>query len=162
MKSILFRPVYLPLVTDDEPRSARLLNAYRQLCTPPAGGPSWPAQNLGPGNPGPFQRGWELFLADQRVAAQNARCGIGRAVGLCSLWRTTEVRERLAMLIAEDGDASGGPSDPEPVTPLPSVMEYVAVETLQSSANFTCIAQARAEPRQRREVDDAVALPEAN
>ena len=167
MKSILFRPVYLP--PDDEPRSARLLNAYRQLCTPPAGGPPWPAQNLGPGRPGPFQRGWELFVADQKVAAHSARCKTRRAAGVPTSWRITEVRERLAMLIAEDDEAraeddearAGGPSGPETPTPLPSVKEYVALVAMQTSANFTCIAQARAEPRQRREADDAVALPEA-
>ena len=101
-------------------------------------------------------------MPDQKIAARSARRKTRLAAGLCSLWRTTEVRDRLAQLIAVDNDdARGGcPSDPRSTTPLPSVMEYVAVETLQSSANFACIAQARTEPRQRREVDDAVALPE--
>ena len=43
---------------------------------------------------------------------------------------------------------------------LPSAREYIAVVTTETSANFACIARARTEPRQRREADDDVAVPE--
>ena len=159
LQSILFRPVFLPSPAEDEARSERLLRAYRALCTPPPGQPPWPAQNMGPGQPGPFQRGWELFRAEQTAAAQVARDLTRRAAGLGSLWRTAEVRDRLAKLSSVD--VPEGPPGFEPAAPCPSVAEYAALVTLQTSANFARIAEARTEPRQRREAEDAVAVPEA-
>jgi hypothetical protein len=139
----------------------RLEKAYLALCTAPAGQEPWPAQNMGPDNPGPFQRGWESFRAEQEGAAREAQRKTRRATGLCSLWRTVEVRQRLAEIVAEaEAHADADAFQEEPRAPLPSVQEYVALVTLQTSANFACIARARTEPKQKREADDAVAVPE--
>ena len=159
LQAILFRPVYLPPAAEDETRSQRLLRGYRELCTPPAGQGPWPAQHLGPGNPGPFQRAWAIFVSEQESAARNAERKTRQATGLCSLWRTIEVRERLARIVARDVTDCPSGSD-EPKTPLPSVEEYAAVVTLQTSENYARIAHARTAPKQRREADDAVAVPE--
>ena len=62
LKAILLRPIYLPLQReDDETKQMLLLRAYRDLCTPPEGEPSWPAIHGGPDAPGPFQSGWQCF-----------------------------------------------------------------------------------------------------
>ena len=50
----------------------------------------------------------------------------------------------------------------EPHALLPSVREYTAVVALQTSVNWAHIALARTEPRQKREADDAVAVPEVS
>ena len=161
LQAVLFRPVYLPPEEVNESRNVRLEKAYLALCTAPAGQDPWPAQNMGPANPGPFQRGWEIFLAEQKKAAREAQRKTRRATGLCSLWRTVEVRQRLAGIVAAAGErADDDAPQEEPHAPLPSVQEYAAVVTLQTSANFACIARARTEPRQKRETDDAVAVPE--
>jgi hypothetical protein len=71
------------------------------------------------------------------------------------------VRQRLAEIVAAaEAHADADAFQEEPRAPLPSVQEYVALVTLQTSDNFACIARARTEPKQKREADDAVAVPE--
>ena len=162
LQAVLFRPVFLPPPEEHEARDLRLLSAYQKLCTAPDGQGPWPAQNMGPDRPGPWQRGWELFLAEQKVAAGEAQRKERRSASVCCLWRTAEVRQRLAGIVAaEEGDAAEPPSE-ESYLLAPSVLEYAAFVTVQASANFARIAQARTEPRQKREADDAVAVPEAS
>ena len=160
LQAILFRPVYLPSAEENESRDMRLLRAYKGLCTSTSCQEAWPAQNLGPDIPGPFQRGWEIFLKDQKKAAGEAQRKTRQATSFWSLWRTVEVRQRLARIVAAETNAHGDPSIEEANHLVPSVSEYAAYVTLQSSENFARIAQARTEPRQRREADDAVAVPE--
>ena len=40
----------------------RMLRTFQQLCSAPEGEEPWPALNGGPGQPGPFERGWRGFL----------------------------------------------------------------------------------------------------
>ena len=96
--SLLFRPIYVPPLAEDESTHERLLRAYQALCTSPNPGEAWPAQNMGPSSKGPFQRGWELFAAEQDAAAREAKRKTRRATGVCSLWRTAEVRQALARI----------------------------------------------------------------
>ena len=163
LQAILFRPIYLPPAAEDESKQQCLLRAYRGLCTPTNPEETWPAQNTGSAGPGPFQRGWDLFAAEQEAAAREAQRKTRRATGVCSLWRTAEVRELLETIAdEEDEDRNDRPSGSEHSSPtLPSVNEYIALVSREISSNFTCIGRARTEPRQRREADDAVAIPEA-
>ena len=72
------------------------------------------------------------------------------------------MQQRLAELSGREDQADHGLSSTifEHQEDIPSVAEYCALETVQTSANFYCIAQARTEPRQRREADDAVHILE--
>ena len=90
LQAILFRPVFLPPPEDSSTKAERLTNAYKQLCTAPAGEETWPAQGTGPTNPGPFQRGWRRFKAGQEEAAERARWKLLRTRGVRSLWRCAE------------------------------------------------------------------------
>jgi hypothetical protein len=63
MKSILLRPLDVPSADEEVyTKELRYLAAYKALCSPPAG-EQWPAQRTGENSPGPFERGWKLFLA---------------------------------------------------------------------------------------------------
>ena len=72
------------------------------------------------------------------------------------------MQQRLAELSGykDDEDHGRSSSTVDRQDDLPSVAEYCALETVNISANFYCIAQARTEPKQRREVDDAVHILE--
>ena len=74
MKSILLRPVYLPIANDDVyTKELRYLEAYKRLCRPGDGNNEWPAQSSGPESPGPFQRSWDMFFQGQEAVAKTAR-----------------------------------------------------------------------------------------
>ena len=132
LQSALFRPVFLPPPEDDETRDLRLLSAYKQLCTAPDGQEPWPAQNMGSDSPGPWQRGWEMFLAEQKTAAAEAQRKARRAATVCSLWRTVEVRRRLAGIVAEGENAADEAPSEESHLLVPSVKEYAAFMTMQT------------------------------
>ena len=72
------------------------------------------------------------------------------------------MQQRLAELSGYEDDEDHGRSSStvDRQDDIPSVAEYCALETVNISANFYCIAQARTEPKQRREVDDAVHILE--
>ena len=72
------------------------------------------------------------------------------------------MQQRLAELSGYEDDEDHGRSSStvERQDDIPSVAEYCALETVHTSANFYCIAQARTEPKQRREADDAVHILE--
>ena len=73
----------------------------------------------------------------------------------------SQVRQRLAGIVPRVvTDCPSGSEESQ--TLVPSVQEYAAVVTLQTSQNFTCIAHARTAPRHRREADDAVVVPEVS
>ena len=162
LQAVLFRPVLLPPPEGLETRGMRLLSACKELCAAPDRQEPWPAQNMGPGCPGPWQRGWDMFLGDQQAAAGEAQRKARRSASVCSLWRTVEVRRRLAEIDAQGENAADEPPSEESHLLTPSVKEYAAFVTLQTPANFARIAQARTEPRQKREADDAVAVPEVS
>ena len=66
MKSILLRRLDVPSADEEVyTKELRYLAAYKALCSPPAG-EQWPAQRTGKNYLGLFERGWKLFLAEQR------------------------------------------------------------------------------------------------
>ena len=102
LKAILLRPVYLPLRQDiDETKQMLLLRAYRALCTPNDGEPSWPAVAEGPDAPGPFERGWQSFWRQQRPLVEKAQRktlqynGTLEAWSSPTIWNTREMEEEL-------------------------------------------------------------------
>ena len=84
VKSLLFWPLRLPdLSVCQSPERTqgvaaykasdlRVLQMYEQLCTAPAGQDAWPAQNGGPGVPGPFERSFKAFLLQEEAKASAA------------------------------------------------------------------------------------------
>ena len=90
----------------------RVLQRYEQLCTAPAGQDAWPAQNGGPGVPGPFERSFKAFLLEEEAKASAA---VRKRVTTCtwpSLWETVEVHAELdeladALEAAEAAEAAG-------------------------------------------------------
>ena len=88
LKSVIFRHMFLlaPSKETNDSRQLRVLEAYKQLCTPPAGTTEeWPATRGGPRSPGPFQRSFlqfSLHSSSEESAAFCVRHG-GRPFG----WR---------------------------------------------------------------------------
>ena len=186
VKSLLFRPLCLPSLqafqSPERPEGTaarkasdlRILQMYEQLCTAPAGGAAWPAQSGGPGIPGPFQRGFTAFLAEEETKAAAA---VRKRVTACvwpSLWDTVEVHAALAELAdAWDAtDATGGVAEPafkgdtagaahvaELIDGAQSdrltASEYYALRVTTLVRNFDGIAAASHEKPKRRIEDDA-------
>ena len=74
LKSVLLRPVYLPLPSDDsDTQNLRILRGYQKLCTAPEGEERWCALNERPKKPGPFERGWRSFMKNERARIETAR-----------------------------------------------------------------------------------------
>ena len=117
LKAILFRPVCLPaLREDDETKQMMLLRAYRDLCTPTDGSNEWPALRSGLNSPGPFELGWKYFWETQSPLVKSAqkksllRNGSVGAWSSPTIWNTHEME--LALLEArtaynENGDNEG-------------------------------------------------------
>ena len=102
MKSILLRPLDLPDEQEEVyTKELRYLEAYKALSSPPAG-EHWPAQRTDASSPGPFERGWSLYIAKQRELAKTARRKCLQrdlhAWSVPSLWTTREVEEELQAL----------------------------------------------------------------
>jgi hypothetical protein len=168
LKSTLLRPAYLP-PPDEEiyTRELRYLKAYEAYCTAPAGEADWAAQRVSEAAPGPFQRGWESFFADQQKIASSARhkCFM---TGSCawsypSVWNTREVadalRERIDAAAARDSTEAPDESTSAhyPYHKLLSAAEYCALETVRTAANFDGLAIARSKkPPRKIDVDQQV------
>ena len=176
-KSLLFRPLHLPdqavFASPERPSGAaafkasdlRILQMYEQLCTAPAGQAAWPAQNGGPGVPGPFERGFKAFMQGEEVKCAAA---LRKRITTCtwpSLWETQEVHTELdkladALEIAES--TGGGPQHKPDGAAAPSargermtIDEYYALRRAALVKNFDGIAAASHEKPKRRIDDDA-------
>ena len=173
LKSIILRPLILAPVAegDGESRQLRIIETYKQLCTPGARGEEWPALHGGPDSPGPFQRGFEAFLVPVRRLADDAerKSLQGPCPRWPSLWETAEAQHTLEQLAAEceDGDALAvSPRDPAlahgaaPPQARISVSEYCAMVTMRVAANFDGIAKARSE-KPKRQIDQDRLVKEA-
>ena len=74
LKSVIFRPISLPPPSKErnDSKDYRVLEAYKQLCTPPPGSKEeWPATCGGPQSPGPFQRSFLHYMRSIRSAADS-------------------------------------------------------------------------------------------
>ena len=166
LKAVLLRPLYLEDDVDpSETRHQRIVRTFQQLCVAPPTETPWPALPAGPDCPGPFERGWAAFMAQQNSLAWAARRKFWTARGYANLWATLEVQEELDQLAVELAAAAPTPasssSGPSPM-PMPlgdiercSVEEYCALEVVRTAANFAGIARARSEKPQRQIALDA-------
>ena len=171
MKSILLRPVYLPIANEHVyTRELRYLQAYKRLCRPGDGNNEWPAQSSGPESPGPFQRSWEMFFQGQEAVAKTARrkCLEHRlqAWSAPSIWNTAEVEQELRLKVLarrerqntlDADDASDRPAMPG-LHRFLTVEEYVALETIKTAGNFDGISKARSSKPKREQEADAKIL----
>ena len=177
LKSLLFRPLHLPDPTvfqsPERPQGTeqykasdlRALQMYEQLCTAPEGHAAWPAQNGGPGVPGPFERGFKAFLSEEE---EKASAAVRKRVTTCtwpSLWETLEVHAELDELADALEAAEATEGEPEPTQPDAvlvgaraerlTVDEYYAMRVTMLVKNFDGIAAASHEKPKRRVDDDA-------
>ena len=173
----LMKSLLLELPDEDEEvytKELRYLQAYKALCSPPPG-EQWPAQRKDASNPGPFQRGWSQFIESQTKIAQSARGKCLRrdlhAWSVPSLWTTREVEEELVSMrdarewapdLRDSYDKqlwsqhqAGSPFHDE----LLSVAEYIALETVKTSAHFDGLADARSK-KPKRQLDEDVKVVE--
>ena len=177
LKSALLRPAYLP-DPDEEiyTKELRYLKAYEAFCTSPAGEEPWQAQRTGPDSPGPFQRGWTRFLAEQQDLALIARrkCLMHDCNGWSfpSIWNTREVAEALrAKLEATAAKRAGqevctdtGADEDEwpaeyPYSDMLTTSEYCALEVVRTAANFDGLATARSK-KPPRQIEEDQKVPE--
>ena len=171
MKSILLRPVYLPIANDDVyTRELRYLEAYKRLCRPGDGNNEWPAQSSGPESPGPFQRSWEMFSQGQEAVAKTARrkCLEHRlqAWSAPSIWNTAEVEQELRLKVLARRERQNT-LDADDASDQPAMLglhrfltveEYVALETIKTAGNFDGISKARSSKPKREQEEDAKIL----
>ena len=97
LKSLLLQPLRQLSHSDSTAtRKAVLLEAYKQFCSPAESGDEvWPAQNGGPGSPGPFQRSYEAFFARVQQSAAEGRRKLAVARRAASLWETVKMQAVL-------------------------------------------------------------------
>ena len=175
MKSILLRPLDLPIADDEvDTKELRYLAAYKELCSAPEGD-HWPAQRTSDDSPGPFERGWKRFLSEQqaifRTAQRKCLKNDLHAWAFPSLWLTKEVEEELQRKRADDTQEptcrnwydeqmlAGSEIGNIHCDNLLTVEEYVALETIKTAANFDGLGNART-TKPRRKVDADVNVVE--
>ena len=191
LKSILFRPLVLPdseafqspeRLSSQEPYKAselRILQMYKQLCTAPPGESPWPAQNGGPGSPGPFERGFKSFMAEQEALALVAPRKRVLTCTWFSLWETVEARyllddlaDQLAAWEAEEDAEAARAWDTSAFRAYAretvlrarddamTADEFFALRTCALVQNFDGIAAASHEKPKRRITEDVSLLEE--
>ena len=167
MKSILLRPVYMPIANDDVyTKELRYLEAYKGFCRPGDGNNDWPAQSAGPESPGPFQRSWEIFFRKQEAVERTARrkCLEHRlqAWSAPSIWNTAEVEQELRLRVLQRRNKQNTLVADEVIHAegdhalhrFLTVDEYVALETIKTAGNFDGISKARSsKPKREQEAD---------
>jgi hypothetical protein len=129
---ILLRPLNLAPLAECSSRQDRYVTTYKQLCTAPPGSESWPAQRISDAELGPFQRGWESFIAEQKLIATKARGSAWSVRTAPNLWRTEEVARRLQEL--GSSDAKAGEMN---VVADCNAREYCAYETVRTAEHFS-------------------------
>ena len=111
LKSLLLRPLHLPLPEDNskekDSRLLRLLQSYQTFCTSSNPSEKWHA--CGGIGPGSFERSYMEFKKSMEEPAAEARRKRLKALDYPSFWDSVEVQEELLTAAARNSEAPDGP-----------------------------------------------------